>query len=222
MLYEIANKVDQHAATCVDIMEMELTKPNRNLAKGCNFRMIYANPETSWYGYYMDGKMPPFSQNKWKGIVKGFFEKYHGLAVWHEKIIQDVYRDGYYVGPTGRRWDFQKLAQKDRSFDYSVGQIRNYMVQGTSGDIIKLALVIINKRRKKLGLTRSKLVMCVHDSLIWDTPEGEYEALARLNIEVFREIPALCKKYFNFDIPCPIDGEADAGHTWGDMVNIAI
>lgn len=203
-------------------MELEVTKQNRYSAKVANFRMIYADPATSWYGYYMDTNMPDFSQQKWKDIVDSFFTKYNGLAAWHEKIIKYVQEFGTYTGPTRRTWVFPKHQQKDGSWDYSNGQIRNFMVQGTSGDIIKMALVIINKRRKEAGLLRSKLVMCVHDSIIWDTPKEECEALARLNIEVFRSIPQICQRAFGFTIPVPIDGEADAGINWGEVTNIAI
>jgi DNA polymerase-1 len=222
MMHEIRNKIDQHAATCTDIMELELTKPNRTKAKNCNFRMIYANPETSWYGYFMDNNMPDFTKDKWKEIVSGFFKKYHGLAKWHETIIEEVYRTGMYTGPTGRYWKFQKFQQNDMSWDYSVGQIRNYMVQGTAGDVIKVALVIANKRRKKAGLLLSKCVMCVHDSIIWDCPEEEAEELAKINIEVFNEIPEICERTFGFKMEIPIDGEADLGISWGEVAPLAI
>jgi DNA polymerase I-like protein with 3'-5' exonuclease and polymerase domains len=223
MIHEVQNGIDQHAATCKDIMELEVTKGNRFTAKVCNFRMIYADPKTSWFGYHMDTNMPDFGKDKWKGIVKGFFNKYSGLAAWHDKIILHVQKYGTYTGPTGRFWNFQKYEQADMSWDYSTGQIRNYMVQGTSADIIKVAGVIINKRRKQAGLTRSKMVMWVHDSIIWDTPEDEAERLAKINIEVFREIPAICKKAFNFDMIVPIDGEAELGPlNWGDVTQLTL
>lgn len=219
MKHEIRNKIDQHAATCTGMMELELNTENRNNAKTFNFRAIYANPETSWYGYFMDTNMPDFSKDKWKGIVEGFFVKYHGLAAWHDKIINEVSANGEYTGPTGRYWKFSKTLNKG-AWDYSVGQIRNYMVQGTAGDIIKVAAVIINKRRKAAGLTRSKMVMCVHDSIIWDAHPDEYRELAKINLEVFNEIPVICEKAFGFRIDIPIDGEAEAGITWGDVVEI--
>lgn len=219
MKYEIINKIDQHAATCVDMMEMELTKYHRFLAKTANFRMIYANPETSWYGYYMDNNMPDFTKERWKEIVKAFFLKYHGLATWHDKIIDEVYLTGMYTGPTGRFWNFQKFLNKG-VLDYSVGQIRNYMVQGTAGDVIKVAAVVANKRRKAAGLLRSKIVNTVHDSIIWDTPEEEAHELARITIDVFNEIPDLCEKAFGFRFDIPIDGEAELGPTWGELKQI--
>lgn len=221
MIKEIINGIDMHAATCQDLMEMEVTKSNRNAAKGFNFRAIFANPETSWYGYYMDTKMPDFTQDKWKSIVKGYFDKYNGLAKWHEEIIQEVFEVGEYRGPTGRYWKFSKDIVKGVR-TYSPNKIRNYMVQGTAGDIIKLCMLVINQRRLKEGLVRSKPIMTVHDSLVWDTPVEEYQRLAEIHVEVFRETPKLCLKYFGFELRVPITGEVEVGDTWGTTTQLDI
>jgi len=220
MIHEIQNGVDQHAATCVDMMGLPLNKANRTSAKGANFRMIYANPETSWFGYYMDPMMPAFSQKKWKKIVSSFFKKYNGLAAWHQDIIALVNHQGFYTGPTGRMWTFEKARDKHGIWGYDVGQIRNYMVQGTSGDVIKLALVYIRKRIRDL-YPEVLFLMTVHDSLILDMPDGIVQPVAKLCIETFNEIPALLEKHFGWKITVPIDGEADAGHRWGELENVA-
>lgn len=223
MLNEIRGGQDQHAFTCTssDLMNLPLTKENRTDAKIFNFRAIYCDPSTAPYAYYMDTKMPDFSQKRWEHIVTGFFRKYAGLSRWHDEIIAEVRRNGILTGPTGRYWKFNKQLKRGGYQDYNVAQIRNYPVQGTSGDVIKLALVIIRKRAAKL-CPRSKFIMTVHDSLIWDSPLTEVRDLAKINIEVFREIPQLTLKHFGFLINCPIDGEADFGPTWGQMETLDI
>ena len=123
-----------------------------------------------------------------------------------------------YTGPTGRWWKFEK-ANRGGIWDYDVGQIRNYMVQGTSGDIIKLALVYIRKRLLK-EYPEALLCMTVHDSIILDLPEKIVEPVAKICVDTFREIPQLLVKHFNWSIPVPIDGEAEAGYSWGDMKRI--
>lgn len=214
-MHEIRNGIDQHAATCTDMMELILSKENRDSAKGANFRMIYANPETSWYGYYMDPKMPDFSKDKWKLIVKQFFEKYSGLARWHTKIINEVRLNGQYIGPTGRIWKFKKYKQKGGYWDYDVGQIRNYMIQGTAGDIIKLATIIASKRLQHIP--EALLTMLVHDSQIIDVPDKYAEEVCKICIQVFNEIPELLKKYFNINFNLPIDGEGSWGKSWSEQ-----
>lgn len=222
MCEEIRSGVDQHAATCVDLMEMELTKHNRSSAKVFNFRMLYGNPETSWYGFYMDPQMPSFSKTKWKHIVISFFEKYAGLTAWHQKLIHEVNLNGYYTGPQGRVWRFVLELQKNGSLGYSENQIKNYIVQGTSADIIKLAAVEIVKRVIAAGLLMSKLILCVHDSLVWDTPDDEYLELAKINLDVFKAVPKLFSDKFNFLIDVPIVCEVKYGCNWGSMKELTI
>lgn len=219
MCEEIRQGQDQHAYTCTELMELPLTKENRTDAKIFNFRFIYANIDTAAYAYYMDTKMPNFSQRKWDSIIEAAAEKYNGLVKWHDEIVQTVRKTGQLTGPTGRIWKFKKEPRKGGYLDYSVAKIYNYPVQGTSGDIIKLAMVVANKRRLAAGLTKSKQVITVHDSYIWDSPEDEVEQLARIILETFQDIPNLCQKYFGFYINVPIDGEATWGPSWGQQDN---
>ena len=215
MLEEIRSGIDQHAATCVNLMELPLTKANRQDAKIFNFRAIYCNPKSGAYAYYMDSRMPNFSQRKWESIVDGFFEKYNGLQIWHDKIENIVRKTGKLTGPTGQVWAFQKEKKKQGYWDYSKEKIYNYPVQGTSGALIKLALIHIRKRSEHLK--RKKFIMSVHDSLIWDVHQDEVEELGRINLQTFKDLPDLCKKYFGFYINIPIVGEATYGSTWGDQ-----
>jgi DNA polymerase-1 len=224
MLQEIRNSVDQHAATCTspDMMALPLTKDNRQNAKIFNFRAIYCRPETAPYAYYMDPDMPNFSQKRWETIIEGFFKKYNGLLTYHKECVSEVRKTGQLVGPTGRIWKFQKVEKRGGYKDYSEPQIYNYPTSGTAADIIKLAIVVANKRRLQEGLIKSLPMIAVHDSYVWDTPEEECESLAKIVIETFREIPFLCKKHFGFEISCPITGEASFGKSWGEQMVIEL
>jgi len=168
----------------------------------------------------MDPKMPNFSQKQWDTIVSSFFSKYSGLLYWHKDLIRTVKRTGRLHGPLGHVWEFQKELKKGGYYDYGVEKIYNYPVQGTSGAIIKLALLTILRRSKHL--TQKRFTMTVHDSLIWDVPLSEVEELAKINVEVFRELPDIVKQKFGYQIKVPIDGEATAGPTWGEQQKIPI
>jgi DNA polymerase-1 len=222
MIQEILKRIDQHAATCtsVDMMNMPLTKENRNNAKIFNFRAIYAKPETAAYAYYMDEKLPNFAKKKWETIMQGFFSKYSGMGTAHRAWIEEVRETGRLVGPTGRIWNFQKHRMRDGSEDYKVTQIRNYPVQGTAGDVIKMALVQIRKRLLK-DYPHALMCMTVHDSIIFDL-QSDYEEIARICIEVFNQIPELMHRYFNWEMTVPIDGEAELGINWASTKEITI
>jgi DNA polymerase I-like protein with 3'-5' exonuclease and polymerase domains len=221
MIAEIMAGQDQHAFTCTaaDMMNLPLTKDNRTDAKIFNFRAIFTNPETAAYAYYMDAKMPPFTQKRWNHITEGFYDKYKGMVATHNLWIDEVRKTGQLVGPTGRIWKFVK-EQKKGYYDYSVTKPRNYPVQGSSGDLIKLALIKIKQRISHIP--RALLTMTVHDSIILDVEEKHIEETATICIHTFRKIPEFAKQYFDWDICVPIDGEAEFGPTWGDMREIVI
>jgi DNA polymerase I-like protein with 3'-5' exonuclease and polymerase domains len=225
MIDELIQGRDPHAASCSELMELPITKENRNGAKIFNFRAVYADLETAAYAYYMDPKMPSFSQTKWNQIITNWTKKYYGMVKAHEEWVYTVYKTGQLRGPTGRVWVFDKVEKTRRGViykDYSKAQIYNYPTQGTSGDVIRLALVESMRRirAKKLPVL---FINTVHDSLIFDGPTYEVLAeAARIIITVFREIPALMKKYFKWDLSVPIDGEANIGHNWKDMKEIIV
>lgn len=214
MLKEIRAGVDQHAATCVDLMEKELTPENRTSAKIFNFRAIFANPKTSWYGYYMDPTMPNFSQKKWQTILNNFYEKYAGLGLWHDKIVQQVYKAGELRGPTGRIWSFDKKLIKG-AWDYNVSQIYNTPVQGTAGDIMKVCLLELASAFK--AYPEIHMIMIVHDSFIFDIPDHHFKFVADTCLDVFNAVPVLMQKYFGMHVNCPITGEVKYGPSWGEM-----
>jgi len=213
MIHEIKNSVDQHTETCISLMELPFSKENRVKAKNFNFRMIYANEDTSWYGFFMDSNMPDFSWDKWKELVSGFYDKYNGLRDWHFKIVQEVSKKGYLIGPTGRRWIFHKEQKKGGYVDYSVNKIYNYPVQGTAGDIIKMAIIEIGKKLPPDVLT----IMYVHDSIIFDALAKHLNLIGEVCTQVFSDIPMYMKKYFNVDWNVPIKGEIKFGDNWGEM-----
>jgi DNA polymerase-1 len=215
MMQEIIEGRDQHAFTCTELMELPLTKENRTDAKIFNFRAIYADPETAAYAYFMDPRMPNFSQRKWDKILRGFFDHYRGMVSAHSRWVQEVRTTGRFVGPTGRHWTFKKKLKRG-IMDYSVSDIYNYPVQGSAGDLIKLALIKIRKQLQERQM-RSLLVNTVHDSIIFDAPDDEVELLASIVMEVFHKIPALAAQYFDWHISVPITGEVGAGPSWGEM-----
>jgi DNA polymerase I len=215
MMQEIIDGRDQHAFTCTELMELPLTKENRTSAKIFNFRAIYCNPETAAYAYYMDPKMPDFTQRKWEKVIDGFFNHYRGMVATHAKWVQEVRATGKLVGPTGRQWNFKKKNRRG-VLDYSVADIYNYPVQGSAGDLIKLAMVKIRQRMLTEQM-QALLINTVHDSIIFDAPEPEVRQLGTIAMDVFTKLPEYAEKYFDWRITVPITGEVEYGPSWGEM-----
>ena len=174
---------------------------------------IYADEKSAPYAFYMDQKMPSFSNAKWESICEGFYSKYKVFSSVHKDWVKQVNKTGRIQGPTGRVWTFDKKLMKGGYHAYNKAQIYNYPVQGTSGDIIKLAMVYVRKRIKHLPVY---LINTVHDSLIFDG-DGEASCIeaGRICLDTFQEIPDLVKRHFGWKMGVPITGEISMGHSWG-------
>lgn len=210
MMEEILNDRDPHAATGRDVFKGKGTRTDWKIF---NFRMIYGG---SAYSFFMDTKMPSFSQKKWTQIVEAFYEKYYGLKRWHDSLVESVIRNnGLLINPTGRRFLFTK-AQGRYGEEYRRPQILNYPVQSlATGDIIPLVMVYVASTIKARRL-RAKLVNQVHDSIIYDCHEEDADEVARIMLHYFRAIPDLMRKHYNMNFNVPMDGEIKMGRNWYD------
>jgi len=222
MIHEINNKIDQHAKAVTDFMELKFTsksdpesKQNRQDAKVFNFRMIYGG---SSYGYYKDPNMPNFSKKKWDTIVDRFHRKYTGLAKYNEDNIAHVLSHGQIQIPTGRRFVFNKFFNKKEGVEtYNEKQIKNFPVQGIAGgDVLPLMAVIIRRGLIKHGL-ESKLILTVHDSLVFDYILSELVQLNKLCLETARNLPRYINQFFGFQWCTRIDVESEIGTNYGDL-----
>jgi len=209
MLYEINHGVDQHSEACVHIMKLELTKENRTFAKIFNFRMIYGG---SYMGFYLDPRMPNFSKTKWKQICVDFYKKYKVLKAWQDSNINKVWKQGYLQLFTGRKFVFQK--------PYNERQIKNYPVQGLAGgDILPLLVVIIRRGMLKYGL-ESKLILTVHDSIVFDVKKNELKKLRKLCESVGNNLKKYIKNYFGYDWKADLTGEIAIGPSYGEVKEV--
>ena len=219
MIDEITNGVDQHVAACTNLMGLPFiskkdpaSKRNRNHAKTFNFRMIYGGTE---YGFFKDSDMPGFTLGKWGSIIKAFFKKYSGLEKWQKRNIKTVVQgNGKLVLPTGRTFLFKPTAWGGK---YNEREIKNYPVQGTAGgDILPLSAVIIRKRMRKRNM-ESKMILTVHDSVVFDYKESEKRDLALLCLDVFNNLPKYIKQYWGINWIVPLEGECEIGDTYGTV-----
>jgi DNA polymerase I-like protein with 3'-5' exonuclease and polymerase domains len=210
MMDEINSGIDQHSAACVNLMEMELNKNNRFYAKIFNFRMIY---DGTFFGFWRDSKMPNFSKTKWKEIIIRFWDKYFGLRNHIDKNVDTVYRTKKLKIFTGRFFKFNK----NKKGEYNTSQIANYPVQGLAGgDILPLLTVIIRRGMRKLNL-KSKMILTVHDSIVFDVAADEVDQLADLCLKVGKLLPKYIENYFGMPWNVNLDGEVEVGKTYGSI-----
>jgi DNA polymerase-1 len=212
MIMEIINGVDIHSDNAINFFgDISF----RQDAKIFSFRLLYGGTA---YAFYMDGKMPKLSLKKWEAIVEAFYTKYKGLKKWQDDNFRLVNYQGWYSAFTGRRWSFNMVTKKDGSKAYNKPSVCNYIVQGVStGDIIPLAMIMVNNSLIKQGLTDVLIINQVHDSIVLDSPEKDVDAVCRICYNVYRGMGKAIKEYWGYDWSVPLDGECKVGLNWGEM-----
>jgi DNA polymerase-1 len=167
----------------------------------------------------MDTKMPDFSMKRWEEIVEAFYSKYKQLKKWQDDNYKFVCKHGYLTSFTGRTYHFKKYKDKYDAWVYSRPEVCNFIVQGSStGDIVPLAIVIVHNKLKRLGITdKVKIIMQVHDSIVFDSPPEYKDIVCATALETFRKLPEYISEYWGVDYNVPMDGEAKYSENWYSM-----
>lgn len=158
------------------------------------------------------------SKTYWREVIDKFYTKYSGLAKWHESLLQEVGRTGKIVTPFGRTFVY---GRKENG-DLPASAIKNYIVQGTSADIVAIARSSMFKRWKKTDI-KGVLINTVHDSIVIDCPSKEVDRWVTLTNEVFRDLPGNINKLFpeaKFNLPVKV--EIAVGNNQKDLTEVEI
>jgi DNA polymerase-1 len=212
MIYEINRGIDQHYATGRDLFD---GKGERVDWKVFNFRMIFGGTA---YGFYMDQRMPNFTQKRYYEIVNAFEQKYHGLTKWQSNNIQSVLEGQQLILPTGRRFVFNKTTYREGIWQLNERQVKNYPVQGLAGgDLLPLVASIIRKGFIKYGLT-SMIILTVYDSIVFDLLESELHQIASLCLNVSSNLSKYVESYFGWRTKVKrFGGDFEIGKSYGGL-----
>ncbi len=171
------NGADIHAITASQVFGVpleEVTPKMRREAKAVNFGIIYG---ISAFGLSNDLGI---SAKEAKAYIDKYFETYSEVKTYIDSNVENAKKDGYVTTLYGRRRVIGELKSSNfavRSFGERAAM--NMPLQGTSADIIKIAMVRVHKRLKDEGLN-AKLVLQVHDELVVDCPESEREKVEKI------------------------------------------
>lgn len=214
IINEVNGGVDQHIATVTELMDLPFlgkddpaSKANRNHAKTFNFRMIFGGTE---WGYHLDVDMPRFGLKKWKEIIDKFWRKYFALYNFHSANIQKVLRDGFVISKLGRRFRFDKCKEVEGELTYNYNQIKNRVIQGSAAELIAL-LGVVTRRGMKSKNCKSKMIITVHDSIVFDIKEGEEDYIKWLTLKTAKSLREYIKAYWGVDWRVQMDGEFEFG-----------
>lgn len=196
---------DIHRATAAQIFHLPpeaVTDQQRNRAKAINFGIVYGQQA---FGLSQQLGVPMAEAQE---MITQYFEKYAGVKDWIEKIKKEARAKGCVKTLLGRIRYLPEINSKNgqmRSFAERTAM--NTPVQGTSADIIKAAMIKIHGALKTGGLSARMLIQ-VHDDLLFEAPEAETEALARL---VKKEMEAA------ISLTVPLVADLKTGANWADM-----
>lgn len=195
---------DIHAATAAKVFgvkQEEVTREMRSSAKAVNFGIIYGISE---FGLAKNLKIAPF---KAKGYIDAYFKEYPEVKEYMNKNVEFARDTGYAVTMLGRRRYIREIKSSNfalRSFGERAAM--NMPLQGSSADIIKLAMLGVYERLKKENL-KSELILQIHDELIIDAFISEKEKVEKILVEEMENAVKLA---------VPLTVSVGSGKTWFD------
>ena len=196
---------DIHSSTASLMFEVpinEVDSEMRRVAKVLNFGVIYG---LSPHGI---SQQTGFSREQGREFIDTYFAKYPGISEYLETVKTQARINQYVETVLGRRRYLADI--NSPNFNVRGGAERmaiNMPIQGTAADIMKLAMVRVQHRLDAEEM-RTKMLLQVHDELVFETPSEELDALRDL---VFDEMPAA----MSLDVTLKVD--AKWGDNWGDM-----
>ncbi len=194
---------DIHTATAALVFNVpfeEVTRDQRNQAKTINFAILYGAGATRLM------QQLEISRKEASELIKNYYERFPGLKAFMATSVETAKEEGYAMTLLGRKRGLRDINSKSglaRSIAERMAM--NTPIQGTAADMIKVAMIRIDKALRE-GDFRTKMIMQVHDELVFDTPKDEVDRVVPLIEELMREaIP---------DLAVPIVVETGKGENW--------
>ncbi len=180
------------AATVFDVPIEEVTSDMRRTAKVVNFGIMYGA------GPFRMSRELNISVQDGRELINRYFNTYPGIRKFVDGLLAQARQDGYVSTIWGRRRKMPHLQssnQRLRSADERIAV--NMPIQGTAAEMIKIAMVRIHQRMVEEGFN-SKMILQIHDELLFETPEEEVERLRELVVvEMENAMP--------LDVPLKVD-----------------
>lgn len=196
---------DIHAATAARLFGVdvaEVTPDMRRLAKTVNFGVIYG---MSGYGLEQATEL---SREEAEQFIASYFEKHPQVKDYLDSTKKQARELGYVQTILGRRRTIPEIHSSNRNLREAAERMAiNMPVQGSSADIIKVAMIKLDREMGRHHL-KSKLLLQVHDELIFEVPEEELDEMSKL-------VPQLMSTSLKLSVPLKVD--IKVGKNWGQM-----
>jgi DNA polymerase-1 len=195
---------DIHTATAAKVYgveESEVTKEQRYKAKSVNFGIIYGQ------GAFGLADNLGISRSEAKAIIDNYKKEFSGITEYMVNTVEFAQKNGYVETLMGRkRWLRDINSSNFTVRGFAERNAINSPIQGTAADMIKLAMIRVQAAMKKAGF-RSRMILQVHDELVFDALREEADSLKQLIIEEMQQALPLPN-----DVP--VVAEAGMGENW--------
>ncbi|MBV7528667.1 DNA polymerase I [Chitinophaga sp. sic0106] len=202
MMEAFRSGTDIHAATAAKVYNVpleEVTSDMRRNAKSVNFGIIYG---VSAFGLSENLGIP---RSEAKTLIDNYFAQYPSIKKYMEDQVKSAQQKGYVETILGRkRWlkDINSSNAVVRGF--AERNAINMPIQGTAADMIKLAMIAVHKAFKAHNL-QSKMILQVHDELVFDAHKSELEIIKPIILDCMRNALPLA---------VPVEAEMGIGNNW--------
>ena len=203
------NNEDIHSLTASQIFNIEIKKINqdhRRKAKAINFGIIYG---ISQYGL---AKQINVSNYEAEEFLNSYFARFPEIKIYMDNTIKFCRKSGYVSNIFGRRSHFNGI--NDKNFNVRNFQERaaiNAPIQGSASEIMRLAMIRLQKKLIEYKNINSKMLLQIHDELIFEVPKNDEKAMIKL---IKEEMMSVAKSdYHSFSTPLTVD--LNVGDNWG-------
>ncbi len=194
--------LDIHRATAARVFKVapeEVTPVLRSRAKAVNFGVIYG------MGPQRLARDTEVTLDEARRFIDQYFDTYPGVRAFLDRTVREAREQGYVTTLLGRKRWLPELTSKDPRVRAQAENVAvNTPMQGTAADLIKLAMIRIDRRLSEEG-RRSAMLVQIHDELLFEVPEDEKEELGRL-------VETEMTRAMDLDVPIVVD--AGWGRSW--------
>ncbi len=196
--------MDIHTKTAMDVFHVEkeeVTSNMRRQAKAVNFGIVYG---ISDYGLSQSLDIP---RKEAAEFIKRYLDSYPGVQAYMEDIIHEAKQKGYVTTLLQRRRYIPEITSRNFNLrGFAERTAMNTPIQGSAADIIKKAMIDMADRLKKENL-QARMLLQVHDELIFEAPEEEIKILQKI-------VPEVMENAIELEVPLKVD--SSFGPTWFD------
>jgi len=205
------NNEDIHSLIASQIFNVDIKKVNkdqRRKAKAINFGIIYG---ISQYGL---AKQINVSNYEAEEFLNSYFAKFPEIKVYMDNTIKFCRKSGYVNNIFGRRSHFNAINDKNYNMrNFQERAAINAPIQGSASEIMRLAMIRLDKKLSDQKNLKSKMLLQIHDELIFEVHKDEINKMTKIIKEEM--VSVVDSDYHSFSIPLTVD--VNSGDNWGEL-----